>query len=271
VIDYRGAVDVSDKIAVLKNILITGASGGIGAALAKAYAEKGVKLFLAARNEARLAKVVEECEGRGAIVVAKLIDVTAFEELQSWIASIDQKDPIDIVFANAGVFNFVVEHMQESFLEMKETIDVNVTGLLATVSPLLQPMISRGSGSIVMVSSMAALVSLPQCPTYSASKAAAISFAQGLRRKLSKSNVRIHEVVLGYVDTAMTKEMNVGLKPFMISADKAAQTIKKKVSSGKKRIAFPWQLRCLINLTRCLPEKTLLKVFDKVYAKQGGC
>lgn len=85
------------KYCSAKNILITGASSGVGAALAKVYAAKGVKLFLAARNEVRLAKVVKECERQGAIVVAKLIDVTDFEKFQSWVALIDKESPIDIV------------------------------------------------------------------------------------------------------------------------------------------------------------------------------
>ena len=153
------------------SILITGASSGIGEALACHYAKSGVSLFLSGRNKERLAGVAAACEAHGAIVYVSTVDVTDRDLMARWIVDIDRETALDLVVANAGISGGNADGI-ESELQTRSIFAVNVDGALNTVLPALEAMAARSAGQIAIVSSLAGFLQLPGAPAYSASKAA---------------------------------------------------------------------------------------------------
>ena len=166
----------------MQTILITGASSGIGEALALAYAGAGTTLGLLGRNAERLESVAARCRERGATVRTAAIDVRARAELKAWIEAFDREHPVDLLVANAGV---MAGTPPGGDIERADTaaalIETNVGGVLNTVQPLLPPMMARGRGQIAIVGSLAGFIPLPDAPSYSASKSAVLSYGLSLR------------------------------------------------------------------------------------------
>ncbi|WP_052403169.1 SDR family NAD(P)-dependent oxidoreductase [Legionella massiliensis] len=236
-----------------RNILITGASRGIGEQLALIYAEEGVNLILLARDRDRLSAVAQRCLAKNARVLTQCIDCSDDISLKNFIVEIDEQYPIDLVIANAGVSCTLSEGWQmedESLRE--EVLRVNVQGSLATINPLINRMIKRKSGQIVFMSSLAALRGLPQSPSYCASKAYLSIYAQSLRAWLKRYNIHVSVIYPGYVDTDMSRKLS-GPKPLLLSSEKAAQVIKKGLSRNKACIAFPRPLYWLTRMSHLLP------------------
>lgn len=246
----------------MQNILITGASSGIGAALAKAYATTDARLFLTGRNEQRLSEIAKQCALLGAAVEQKMIDVVNHEELRAWVSAIDNIHPIDLVIANAGIGGNIGLNCLENFSVVLEVINTNTLGAIATIEPLLHTMKARNKGNIVFISSLASFYGLPQSPIYSASKAALNVYAEGIRIKLAKTNIKVTVVYPGFVESAMSDQVKEP-KPFLISAEKAAYIILKGIKNNKKKILFPRRLYYLMSLIKFIPEKVLLFLFER--------
>jgi short-subunit dehydrogenase len=235
------------------NILITGASRGIGEQLALAYAQEGVNLILLSRDSDRLAKVARRCLVKKAHVVTQSIDIADEDSLKKFIIEIDAHYPIDLVIANAGVSCTLSEGWQvEDETQRERVFDVNVKGCLATINPLIDRMINRRSGQIVFMSSLAALRGLPQSPSYCASKAYVHIYAQSLRAWLKRYNIRVSVICPGYVDTDMSRRLS-GPKPLLLSRDRAVRLIKKGLAHNKACIAFPRSLYWLTRMSTLLP------------------
>ncbi|NTV93830.1 MAG: SDR family NAD(P)-dependent oxidoreductase, partial [Thiobacillus sp.] len=165
-----------------RHILITGASQGLGAALALAYAGPGVRLALAGRDAGRLAAVAERCRQRGAVVVEQCLDITATEPLRQWVAGIDRDQPLDLVIANAGITSTVAPGgPAEDWPRLRQVFDTNLYGALATIEPAVAAMTRRGRGQIALMSSLGGYVGMPVSPAYNASKAALKVYGEGLR------------------------------------------------------------------------------------------
>lgn len=223
-------------------IVITGASGGIGEALAKIYANPDVTLGLIARNTDKLERIANECEQLGATVIIASIDVTHTETLQKWIADFDKKMPIDLFIANAGVSSGIGKNGEaESWSAISKVLDTNLYGVIASIFPLIEPMRQRKAGQIALVSSLAAYRGLPITPSYCASKAGVKVYGEALRGWLAEEGVKVSVICPGFVKSAMSDQFQ-GDKPFLITADKSAIIIKKGLENNKARISFPFPL-----------------------------
>jgi short-subunit dehydrogenase len=235
-----------------KSILITGASSGIGEALAKAYAKPGIILSLTGRTEERLRKVAEQCRELGATVEISVIDVRDTARLRSWIEERDADVPLDLVIANAGISN-AGEEKGEQF--DKDIFTVNLFGILNTVYPAISVMQKRKHGQIALMSSMAGIIhGLPRAPAYCASKAAVKSFGEGMRGKLRDVGIEVSVICPGFVKTPLT-DVNKYPMPFLISVEKASKIIVKGLARNKGLIAFPLRMYFLMWLLHLLPHK----------------
>ncbi|MEQ1738991.1 MAG: SDR family NAD(P)-dependent oxidoreductase [Methyloglobulus sp.] len=225
-----------------KTILITGATGGIGGALAQVYAEPGNTLILQGRNAARLAELTALCETQGARVLTQVLDVRKLDEFSEWLKEICQLEKVDLVIVNAGVnTNIGPEGKGERWEDVQNLIQVNVLAAMATVDAVLPSMRSRGDGQIALVSSLAAYFGLAVTPSYCASKAAIKAYGEALQGWLEPEGIRINVVMPGYVESQMCTDMP-GPKPFLWTAEKAASYIKKRLARNQSRISFPFPL-----------------------------
>jgi short-subunit dehydrogenase len=244
-----------------KSILITGASSGIGEALAKAYAKPGVVLSLTGRNEERLRTVAKQCRKLGATVAISVIDVRDTPRLRSWIEERDADVPLDLVIANAGISN-AGEERSEQF--DKDIFTINLFGILNTVYPAISVMQKREHGQIALMSSMAGLIhGLPRAPAYCASKAAVKSFGEAMRGKLRDIGIEVSVICPGFVKTPLTN-INKYRMPFLMSVEKASKIIVKGLSRNRGLIAFPLPIYIFIWVLRLLPHKLAERIIARV-------
>ncbi|MDA1088881.1 MAG: SDR family NAD(P)-dependent oxidoreductase [Proteobacteria bacterium] len=231
---------MAKKITPPTTILITGASSGIGEALARDYAGPGRFLALCGRDKGRLNDIAKACRGFGAEVEAKAIDVADRDAMARWIKGIDAKHSLDLVIANAGTSSGSGGRGEDE-TQARDIFAVNLAGVLNTVWPAITPMRKRGQGQIAIVSSVAAFRGLPGAPAYAASKAAVKNYGEGLRGWLAADGVRVSVICPGFVRTRMT-EKNIYPMPFLMDAGKAARIIRKGLEKDQARIAFPWPM-----------------------------
>jgi short-subunit dehydrogenase len=235
------------------SVLITGASGGIGSALAETYAAPGVTLVLHGRKAAALASVAERCIARGAKVHTCVLDARDLAAFQTWLTETAASLAVDLVFVNAGVnIRVSPETGAERWLEVEELLDVNVYAALATVDALLPGMRSRGRGQIALISSLAGYFGLPISPSYCASKAALKAYGEAIRGLVAAEGVGVTVVMPGFVETPMEQAFP-GPKPFLWSAERAARTIKRRLEGNPARISFPFPLDLGSWITAVLP------------------
>lgn len=226
----------------MTNVLITGATGGIGGALACAYAKAGTSLFLQGRDREKLGALQSKCIAQGASVETVSIDVTDIDQLRDWIAEIDARAPLDLVVPCAGInINTGPDHAGEKWREMDALIDINIRAVLATVDAALPGMRTRRNGQIALFSSLAGYFGLPVTPSYCASKAAIRAYGEALRGGLAGQGIRVSVVMPGFVESFMCNEMP-GPKPFMWTPEKAARAIQRGLERNRARISFPFPL-----------------------------
>jgi short-subunit dehydrogenase len=224
------------------SVLITGATGGIGSALADAYARPGIKLILQGRNQARLAEVASRCRALGAEVQTRALDLRDRSALVAWLGEVCNQVPLDLVIANAGVnTNIGPDGAGERWENVQELLEVNVIATLALVDVVLPAMRARGRGQIALISSLAAYYGLPATPSYSASKAALKAYGEGMRSWLAPEGIQVNVVMPGYVESQMCRDFP-GPKLFLWPAGKAARAIKRGLEKNKARISFPFPL-----------------------------
>jgi short-subunit dehydrogenase len=224
------------------SVLITGATGDIGMALARAYAKPGNTLALIGKDNGNLAQIIDDCRQLGAEVTHADIDVRDYDLLSSWIMDIDRRHPIDVAIANAGVTSSIgKDGTPEQWQDIKRVFDVNMYGTLHTIQPLIEPMRQRGQGQIGIVSSLAAYRGLPVTPAYSGSKAAVKVYGEAIRGVLADDGVGVSVICPGFVQSAMSDKF-MRPKPFMITPIKAAAIIKRGLDANKARISFPFPL-----------------------------
>lgn len=223
-----------------RSIVITGASSGIGEALALHYARgEGISLALTGRDVDRLSDVAERCRVIGAHVTAKVIDVTQRAEMESWLHAVDQKNPVDLVIANAGVSAGTGGVLSgEPANQVRHVFDVNLMGVLNTVLPLQDKMVERGRGQIAIMSSLAGYRGWPGAPAYCGSKAAVRVYGEALRGSLRNKNIMVSVICPGFVTTRMTEKNDFPM-PFIIDSSCAARYIARDLKHNKGRIAFP--------------------------------
>ena len=234
-------------------ILITGATGGIGSALARSYAGPGRSLILHGRDRDRLAAISKECTERGARVQTLTFDLRNAETAVQQLRAASESEPIDLAIVNAGVTQLIGEGEQvESLAAAREVLAVNLDGALATVAGVLPAMRGRRSGQIALVSSLAALHGLARTPMYCASKAGLKAYGESLRLWLAPQGIAVNVVLAGFVRTPMTDRTR-GPKPGIIDADRAALLIRRGLERNRARIAFPWWLTSGLQTLSVLP------------------
>lgn len=243
-------------------VFLTGASSGIGEALARHYASQGATLGLVARRGDLLESLKASLGAPAETYACDVRDPAAFNAAAtSFIAT---HGPPDIVIANAGIsIGNLTEHAAD--LEVfREVLEVNVLGLATTFHPFIAPMRARGSGSLVGIASVAGLRGLPGATAYSASKAAAIRYLEGLRVELRGSGVRVTTLCPGYIATAMTRR-NPYKMPFIIPADEAARRFARVIAAGSSYAVIPWQMAIAGRILGVLPNW----LFDRLAMKAG--
>jgi short-subunit dehydrogenase len=249
-----------------RSLLITGASSGIGEALALAYAGPGVSLALAGRDSPRLEAVAAACRQRGAAVQAATVDVTDADAMAQWIAGVDGAMPIDLVIANAGI-GAGTEAGFETAEQTRAVFGVNLDGALNTVLPLIPRLVARGRGQIALMSSLASFRGFAGAPTYCASKAALRVWGEGLRGDLHHYRVEVSVVCPGFVVSRMTAR-NKFRMPFLMSAERAAAIVKRGLARNRGRIAFPFPMYFAVWLVGTLPPLLTDSLF-RLLPKKG--
>jgi len=238
-----------------KVIVLTGASGGIGQALARELAEDGVYFALIARDEERLLPLLEDLRSLGADGEAKAVDIRDRDRLHAYLADLDQRHPVDLVVANAGVTaGLGPNRTRESDADSDRQIDVNYRGVVNTVTGAVDAMQQRGSGQIVLVSSLAGMRALPDMPSYSATKAALIAYGHSLRGWLKPFGVSVTIICPGFVTSPMSAR-HKGAKPFEMSAERAAHLMHHAIRKKASFYAFPFLLALGIRLQNLLPAR----------------
>jgi short-subunit dehydrogenase len=238
-----------------RTILITGASSGIGKALARRYAGDGCRLALLGRNEQRLADAASECRALGAEVAVAAIDVRDRAALATWIEDFDRIAPVDLAIANAGIMEGTrpggdIELADAAY----RLIETNVLGVLNTVQPLLPIMMARGRGQIAIISSVAGFTPLPDAPSYSASKSAVINYGLSLRALLGPRGIRVSVICPGFIDTPMMRRES-GAKPFKMTSEKAAKLICRGLDRDRALIVFPRLFGLMTRIGGLLPDR----------------
>ena len=236
------------------HIAITGATSGLGWALANQYARPGVMLSLSGRNAERLDSITRVCQSKGADVHSAVINVTDHQAVHDWLSDRDTLASVDLLIANAGMGgdDVVPSAAGESGELARQIVMVNTLGVINTITPLLQRMVDRQAGHIVLVGSIAADVGLPQSPAYCASKAAVKIYGDGLRRLVRQHGVKFTTVLPGFIDTPMSRSLDMN-RPWCWSPERAARRIARDVDKGVAVSTFPWQLKLGIGIQKLLP------------------
>lgn len=235
------------------SIAITGASGGLGRALALAYGRPGAVLGLSGRDEARLEATAADCRSLGATVVTATVDVRDAAAMEHWLDEFDAAHPIDLLIANAGAASTLAHADDwESRERTASIVDTNFYGAMHAVLPVIDRMRTRGHGQIALISSIAALRGMAISPAYCASKAALKAWGDSVRPVLARDGIRLSVVLPGFVKTAMS-DVFPGEKPFLWSAEKAARHIQRGLAARRAEIAFPGLLAFGMRLLPLLP------------------
>ena len=251
----------------VQKVFITGASSGIGNALAEHYAAQGAVLGLAARRgEVLSAQAVKLKQGGAGDVACYPLDVTNCTAVQAAAEDFIARHGVpDIVIANAGVSFGTVSECQEDFETIRRILETNVLGMVATFMPFIAGMRKAAQQGracrLVGIASVAGIRGLPGAEAYSASKAAAISYLESLRVELRASGVKVVTIAPGYIATPMTA-INPYPMPFLLPAAEAARRFAKAIGQGKSYVVIPWQMGIVAKILRLLPNW----LYDRLFA-----
>ena len=252
-------------------ILITGASSGIGKALAEFYAGPGAFLALSGRDAVRLAAVANTCRARGAIVETAVLDVTDRAAMRGWVTAVDDAHPLDLVIANAGISGGTggTGGVGEPDGQAKQIFNINVNGVLNTIDPVIPRMAARGRGQVALMSSLASFCGWPGSPAYSASKGAVRMYGEALRGALKNKGVKVNVICPGFVETPMTN-VNGYKMPFLMPVEKSVPYIVNGLAQNRARIAFPWQTYMIAGFIGLLPPAVMQRVLARTPEKPAA-
>lgn len=236
----------------MKTVFITGASSGLGSALAKIYAAPEVTLGLAARRRERLAALAKQCKVAGAIVHTYVLDVTNGPDVARAANDFVKKTgPTDIIIANAGVggWKHPIHDQAEALTDLMNT---NVNGVINTIMAFVPHLVAARRGHLVATSSIAAFARLPR-GAYSASKVAVRYLMDSWRIDLAPYGISVTTIYPGFVTTEMTDRPGARY-PFLVSAEAAARAIQCAIAARRRNFIFPWPWRWLMPLARFVPD-----------------
>ena len=251
------------------HIVITGASSGIGAALARVYSASGRRLSLIGRDRGRLEAVASDGRARGGDVDVYVADVTDPGAIGRVLTTCDRLQPVDLIIASAGIGGraSLAPDSGEPCHVARKILITTALGVINTVAPLLPRLVARRRGQIAIVSSLAGLVSLPACPAYCASKAAVRAYGAALRGLLAPSGVAVSVVCPGFVDTPMSASLPFR-PPFLWTADRAARHVARALARGRREILFPWPLAVAVRVLPMLPNALADRVLILLRARE---
>lgn len=241
-------------------IFLTGATSGLGEALARHYAAQGATLGLFARREAELQRLAAALAP--AAVVTYAGDVRDAAALASAGADfLSRFGPPDVVIGNAGVSRGTLTHLAEDVPAFRAVFETNVMGLVHTFQPFLSAMLEAKRGALVGIASVAGFRGIPGSGAYSGSKAAAIAYLESLRVELHRSGVAVVTVCPGYIATPMTAK-NPYRMPFLLEPDKAARLIARAIARRRRFYVLPWPMALTGRVLRVMPRW----LFDRLFA-----
>jgi short-subunit dehydrogenase len=242
-----------------KVVLVTGASSGIGRALAVELGRRGARVGLTARRAEELLKVAEEVERAGGKALALAADVRNPVEINGVVERVREKwGKVDVLIANAGMSSTTAATNLKAD-EASDVITINVVGVVNSVAAVLPDMLARGAGQLVAISSLASYRGMPHSGAYSASKAAVSTFFESLRVDLRKRGIAVTTIHPGFIRTPMTANRKKKL-PFLVEADDAARRMLRAIERRARTYAFPWQLASLVHLMKYIPNA----VYDRL-------
>jgi short-subunit dehydrogenase len=250
------------------HIMITGASGGLGAALARVYAAPHVTLGLLGRDSVRLDATAQLARAMGATVVTGVIDITDAKAMEDWIRAFDRDHPVDLLVANAGLSGGTAGG-DEPYAQAKAIFAVNLDGVLNSVHPVLESMKKRRRGQIAIISSIAGFRGVASAPAYTASKAAVRYYGQALRALLAPYGVGVTVVCPGFIRTRMT-DVNDFPMPFILDAESAAWHIRRGLGRNPALLVFPWIMGAMARLQNFLPDALINKLYSRLPAKPAS-
>ena len=243
-------------------VFLTGASSGIGEALARRYASRGATLGLVARRADRLADLARSL---GSPVETYAADVRDLPAMQAAAADFIAKRGLpDLVIANAGVSHGTLTEFADDVDVFRQILDINVIGMVNAFHPFVAPMREAGAGTLAGIASVAGYRGLPGAGAYSASKAAAIRYCEALRVELRGTGVRVATVCPGYIATPMTAK-NPYPMPFLIPADEFARRFERAMDAGRTYAVIPWPMAIVSKLLAVLPNA----LYDAAFSRAG--
>ena len=243
-------------------VFLTGASSGIGEAMARLYATRGATLGLVARRREFLENLKSSLSTTVETYACDVRDAAAMRAAGAAFTA--KHGTPDLVIGNAGVSYGNITTNEKDVEIFREILEINVLGLVNTFHPFAADMRKRGSGTLAGIASVAGFRGLPGATAYSASKAGAISYLEGLRVEMRPKGVRVVTVCPGFIATPMTAK-NPYPMPFIIEAEDAARRIVRVIDSSKSFAVIPWQMAIVGRLLKLLP----IGVFDRMMAGRG--
>ena len=240
-------------------VFITGASSGIGEALARHYAAQGATLGLVGRRADVLQALAAALPGSHHCYA---LDVRDRDALHAAAARFAEAGPVDLVIASAGISAGTLTEELDDFEVFRAVVDTNLTAMVATFEPFIGPMKRAGRGQLVGIASVAGIRGLPGAGAYSASKAAVIAYCESLRNELSPHGIRVTTIAPGYIRTPMT-DRNPYSMPFLMDAGEFAAKAAGMIARGGRYAVIPWQMGIVARLMRLLPAA----VFDHFAVK----
>ena len=242
-------------------VFLTGASSGLGEALARHYAKQGATLGLVARRQSELDRVAAALAP--ATVATYAADVRDADAMSAAGRDFVARHGVpDIVVANAGVSRGTLADHAEDLSAFRDVFDTNVLGIVHTFHPFIAPMRAAKHGTLVGIASVAGFRGLPGAAAYSASKSATITLLESLRVELRGSGVSVVTIAPGYVATPMT-ERNPYRMPFLMRPDRAAASMARAIARRKRFHVMPWPMALVGRVLRMLPRS----LYDAAFAK----
>lgn len=246
-----------------KRIFLTGASSGIGEALARAFAGKGAVIGLLARRGELLDRLKNDCERLGGTARVFAVDVTDGDAVQKAVDEfLHEFEHIDVAIANAGIGGNNAETRDLNPLAVKKVIDINLLGAVNTVHAVLPGMKRRNSGHIVAISSLAGFRGLPKSAAYSASKAGMTAFFESVRLDVKHSGIDVTIIQPGFIKTPLTAGRAAKM-PFLMDLEDAVPLFVRAIERRKKFAAFPWQLATIVRAGKIMPAW----LYDRIAGK----